>query len=192
MQTEKLTDKKNMDIYFFLDIDGVLATNEHLKDGMWGLVDARQRQFQKLMDAFPNAKIILSSSWRKHDLESTREYMKQEGFWYWDKIVGITIRAYHYLDRSKKIHLSIPRGVEIKQYMDTHIHSDNGQNFKRKIINLHYNYVILDDESDMLYEHRNNFVQTNPTKGLTAKDIEKALKILNYNDTNTSSLESNI
>lgn len=184
-----------MDIYFFLDIDGVLATNEALKGGRWALVDARQRQFQKLMDAFPNAKIILSPSWRLHDLESTRERMKEEGFWYWDKISGITIRAYNYLDRNKKIHLSIPRGVEIKQYMDTHIHSDNGQNFKRKTLNLHYNYIIIDDESDMLYEHRNNFIHTNTTKGLTAKDVEQALKILNYKDetnTNTSSLESNI
>ena len=57
-----------MDKYIFLDIDGVLATPESIKDGTWGLVDARQNQFKKLMEE-PNdsidwvrPKIVLSSS----------------------------------------------------------------------------------------------------------------------------------
>ncbi len=177
-----------MDIYFFLDIDGVLATPEKLKDGMWGLVDARQLQFKKLMvkpnylldSEWTEPKIVLSSSWRKFDLESTKEFMKQEGFWFWDKIVGITIRAYHYLDPNKKVHLSIPRGVEIKQWIDTHIHSDNGKNWQRKQLGVDYNYIILDDEPDMLLEHKDHFIKTHSTKGLTAKDVERAMRILNY------------
>jgi hypothetical protein len=162
----------------FLDIDGVLATPECLKDGMWGLVDAKQTQFKKLMEV-TNAEIVLSSSWRKWDLATTIEFMKEEGFWYYDKIIGITIRAYQYLDRTKKIHLSIPRGVEIQQWIDTNIHSDNGKNFNRKKLGKDYQYVILDDENDMLYTQRNNFIHTHPTKGLITKDIQKAIKILN-------------
>jgi hypothetical protein len=57
--------------------------------------------------------------------------MKGEGFLFYDKIIGVTIRAYQYLDKTKKIHLSIPRGVEIMQWLDTNVHSDNGINFKR-------------------------------------------------------------
>lgn len=162
----------------FLDVDGVLATNESLKDGQWAIVEARQNQFKKIVEAIPELEIVLSSSWRKWDLESTREFMKEEGFWYWEKIIGITIRAYQYLDRTKKIHLSIPRGVEIMQWIDTNIHSDNGKNYNRKILGIDYKYVILDDEKDMLYTQRNNFVQTNSTKGLTKVDVAKVLNIL--------------
>jgi hypothetical protein len=179
-----------MNKYIFLDIDGVLATPESLKDGYWALVDARQKQFKKLMEKPKNTfsfnwiepKIVLSSSWRKWDLETTRQFMKEEGFWYWEKIIGVTIRAYQYLDNSKKIHLSIPRGVEIKQWIDANIHSDNGKNYNRKKIGVDYTYLILDDESDMLLEQKDHFVKTHPTKGLTAKDIEKANLILNKYD----------
>ena len=173
-----------MEKYIFLDIDGVLATPESIKDGTWGLVPARQEQFKKLMENTNNQtdwiepKIVLSSSWRKWDLETTREFMKEEGFWYWDKIIGVTIRAYQYLDRTKKIHLSIPRGVEIKQWIDANIHSDNGKNYNKKRVGVDYNYLILDDESDMLLEHKDYFVKTHGTKGLTSKDVEKALRIL--------------
>ena len=173
-----------MDKYIFLDIDGVLATPESIKDGSWGLVDARQNQFKKLMEE-PNdsidwvrPKIVLSSSWRKWDLETTREFMKEEGFWYWDDIIGVTIRAYQYLDRTKKIHLSIPRGVEIKQWIDANIHSDNGKNYNRKRLGIDYKYLILDDENDMLLEHKDYFVKTHPTKGLTSEDVKKANRIL--------------
>jgi hypothetical protein len=177
-----------MDKYIFLDIDGVLATPESIKDGTWGLVPARQKQFKKLMENTKNQtdwiepKIVLSSSWRKWDLETTREFMKEEGFWYWDKIIGVTIRAYQYLDRTKKIHLSIPRGVEIKQWIDANIHSDNGKNYNKKKVGVDYNYLILDDETDMLLEHKDNFIKTHPTKGLTNEDVKKALLILNKYD----------
>lgn len=167
-----------MEKIMFLDIDGVIATNESVIGGQWALVNARQVQLRKIIDA-TGCKIVLSSSWRKWDLETTRQFMKEEGFWFWDLIIGITIRAYQYLDRTKKIHLSIPRGVEIKQWIDANIHSDNGKNYNRKKLGKDYQYVIIDDETDMLYEHRHNFVNTKTHKGLTAKDAEKAILILN-------------
>lgn len=173
-----------MDKYIFLDIDGVLATPEVIKDGEWGLVPARQEQFKKLMENTNNQadwiepKIVLSSSWRKDDLETTIQYMKEEGFLYSDKIIGITIRAYQYLDRTKKIHLSIPRGVEIKQWIDANIHSNNGKNFNKKKLGVDYKYLILDNKPDMLLEHKDYFVRTHETKGLTSKDVEKSLRIL--------------
>jgi hypothetical protein len=169
-----------MEKYIFLDIDGVLATPKSIEsDGCeWKIEDEKQELLKHIIDS-TGAKIVLSSSWRKWDLETTIEFMKQEGFWFYDLIIGVTIRAYQYIDRTKKIHLSIPRGVEIYQWIDTNIHSDNGKNWERKKLGLDYQYVILDDDCDMLYVQRNNFVNTNSTLGLTKDESNKAIEILN-------------
>ena len=166
--------------YIFLDIDGVLATPKSVEGvgGEWKIEDEKQELLKRIIES-TGAKIVLSSSWRKWDLETTIEFMKGEKFWFADLIVGITIRAYQYLDRTKKIHLSIPRGVEIKQWIDTNIHSDNGKNWEKKILGVDYQYVILDDDIDMLYTQKNNFVNTNSDLGLTDDDCELAIEILN-------------
>ena len=169
---------KTMKKIIFLDIDGVLATQESIVDGEWGLVDSKQELLKKLIEA-TDAEIVLSSSWRLHTLEDTKDYMKEKGFLFCDKLIGVTIRAYHYIDRASKIHLSIPRGVEINQWIDTNIHSDNGKNFTRKKIGKDFTYVILDDDTDMLYEQRHYFINTDSVTGLTQPDIDMAIKILN-------------
>jgi len=161
----------------FLDIDGVVATPDYLKDGQWALNPEKQEILGKILK-LTGAKIVLSSSWRLHTLEDTKAKMKEEGFLFVDDIIGVTIRAYHYIDKSSKIHLSIPRGVEIQQWIDTHIHSENGKNFKRKKLGIDYQYVILDDDTDMLYTQRNNFVNTNSEKGLDMYCSAKAISIL--------------
>lgn len=163
----------------FLDIDGVLATPDFVKDGMWALNPEKQKLLGRIL-AETGAEIVLSSSWRMNNLENTKKHMEFEGFLFCDKLVGITIRAYHYLERGTRIHLSIPRGVEIKQWIDTNIHSDNGENWERKKRGIDYTYVIIDDESDMLLEHKDNFVHTNSKTGLTEEDVEKAIKILTH------------
>ena len=83
------------------------------------------------------------------------------------------------LVKKDKIHLSIPRGVEIHQWIDTNIHSDNGKNWKRKTLGVDYQYVILDDDCDMLYIQRNNFIRTNGNIGLTEENCKLAIEILN-------------
>jgi len=165
----------------FLDIDGVLATNKCVKMGLWSLCDDKQKLLGEILDK-TGAELVISSSWRKHTLEDTIEYFKKEGFWFCDKIVGITIRGYHYLDRTQEIHLSIPRGVEIKQWVDTHIHSDNGKDYKRLELGVDWNYLILDDAVDMLLEHRKNFVNTNCFIGLTKPKVKRSIKILNQTE----------
>jgi hypothetical protein len=169
-----------MDKYIFLDIDGVLATPKSIEgvSGEWKIEDEKQELLKQIIK-LTGAKIVLSSSWRKWDLETTKEFMKEEGFWFADLIIGVTIRAYHYIDRTNKIHLSIPRGVEIKQWIDTNIHSDNGKNWEQKELGVDYQYVILDDDSDMLYTQRKNFVRTNSKEGLTQEDCVDAIRILN-------------
>ena len=46
-------------------------------------------------------------------------------------------------------------------------------------LNVDYTYVILDDDSDMLYDQRNNFIQTHMYDGLSEDDVKKAIEILN-------------
>ena len=162
----------------FLDIDGVIATPESVVDGLWGLVESKQQLLGKIIEA-TDAKIVLSSSWRKHTLSDTIEYMNEKGFKYSDRIIGVTIRAYQYIDRKEKIHLSIPRGVEIKQWIDTNIHSDNGKDWHRKEYGKDYTFVILDDDSDMLLEQSKNYVNCHCDNGLTDVEVEKAITILN-------------
>jgi hypothetical protein len=162
----------------FLDIDGVLATPEYLKDGQWALNPEKQKMLGRILSE-TDAEIVLSSSWRHNSLEDTKEFMDKEGFLFVDKLVGVTIRAYQYLERGTGVHLSIPRGVEIKQWIDTNIHSNNGKDWQRKKLNVEYTYVILDDDSDMLLEHKNNFIRTESSIGLTDKNVEKAISILN-------------
>ena len=167
-----------MEKIIFLDIDGVLATPEYLKDGQWALNPEKQKLIGEILDK-TNAKIVLSSSWRHNTLEKTKEHMASEGFLFNDKLIGVTIRAYQWLERGTGIHLSIPRGVEIKQWIDTHIHSDNGRNWEQKKLGQDFTYVILDDDDDMLLEHKNNFIHTNGEIGLTEDDVSRAIQILN-------------
>jgi len=194
-----LTKNPNCENYLFLDIDGVIATPDTLNGGMWGLTPEKQDLLAIILEK-TDAKIVLSSSWRKHTLEDTIKYMDKEGFRFSDKIIGITIRAYHYIE--KGVHLSIPRGVEIKQWLDTHatypwyayperkeefkIYNEKGEFkiMKSQILGVDYNYVILDDDTDMLLEHKDHYVNCNSEEGLTMKNVNKAIEILLLKKTN--------
>jgi hypothetical protein len=169
-----LKNKKKMRKIIFLDIDGVIAvpTPENVE---WGLVGEKQNILRWILEK-TDAEIVLSSSWRMNTVDETKEYMTSQGFLFSDKIIGVTIRAYSCI--KEKVHLSIPRGVEINQWIDTHIHSDNGKNWERKKLGKDYTYVILDDDSDMLLCQKDNFIQTHPMEGLSWKDARKAVKIL--------------
>lgn len=162
----------------FLDIDGVLSIPDF--NIGWELNISKQKLLGKIIEK-TNCDIVLSSSWRKNTLEETKNYMTLKGFLFSDKIIGITIRAYHYIDTKEKIHLSIPRGVEIKQWLDTNIHSNNGKDYKFLESGIDYTYCIVDDDDDMLLEHQNNFIKTNSEKGLTQKNAIKIINILNNN-----------
>lgn len=172
--------KKNIPLrIIMLDIDGVISTEK----SRYALDKEKVDLLGKIIDA-TDAKIVISSSWRMHTLEKTIEYLSTIdeyrvpfAFPYCDRIIGITIRAYHYVTQG--IHLSIPRGVEIKQWIDTNIHSDNGKNWSRKSLGSDFNYVILDDDCDMLLEQKDNFVHTDSYLGLQDKDVELAIEILN-------------
>lgn len=168
--------KNKIPCYIFLDIDGVIATPELIEEGTWGLVPEKQYLLGIIIKE-TDAKIVLSSSWRMNNLEDTIKYMQEKGFRFCDRIVGITIRACQYIEEG--INLSIPRGVEIKQWIDNNIHSELGKNYKRKKVGKDFNYVILDDDSDMLLEQAKHFVKCYSMDGLTMCKVRLAINILN-------------
>lgn len=150
----------------FLDIDGVLnCASEYgtVKNklpnipGYWLHVPELIERFNKIIDA-TGAKIVVSSTWRIGEtIDSMRAVLSSMGVK--GELIGLTPNfstAYSV------------RGNEIKSWIDTNI--DRGQ---------FQNYVIIDDDSDMLYWQKDNFVNTNGQVGLTDRDCMKAIRILN-------------
>ena len=162
-----------MNKYIFLDLDGVLISNKK-GDPQWTPKGMRNLG---IILRNTNAKLIISSSHRKNNLIETIDYLREIGFEYCEAVVGITIRGNKQIKPG--LHMSIPRGVEIKQWIDTHIHSENGKNYKKKNLDSDYTYVILDDKNDMLLEQRHQFIHINTNIGLSKADVLLAIGILN-------------
>lgn len=158
----------------FLDFDGVITTFE----SGWNLCPKKMKFLDEIIEK-TDAKIVISSSWRRNTLDDTIKFIsggsihsKDNPFPYCDKVVGITDRMYAFSwndeinERTgKRPTYLLPRGVEIQRYLE--LNKDITQ------------YVILDDATDMLYWHKDNFVNTNPYDGLSQEDVNKAIEILN-------------
>lgn len=153
----------------FLDIDGVLNNEDSdlvyldessiLAGGFFcpELVEKLNTILQQT-----GAKIVLSSTWRLGlNIEQANTLMKELGVN--GEVVGIT--------PSKENNYTF-RGNEIYKWI-----RDN-----ESLVGKYYeytDYLILDDDSDMLYWQRNNFVQTNGLKGLTDSNVMESIAILN-------------
>lgn len=174
--------KKNLNNIIFLDIDGVLVNRAvlikkgdgHLDDGYHDFDDESLRNLEYIIDA-TNANIVISSTWRKRDLDWIREVFKLRGFKYYDKIIGETCRGYHFT--TKELHAPrMYRGNEIDAWIRLYLENDESiENNENK---LRYRYVIIDDDSDMLYWQRNNFIKTYFKTGLSKENALNAVKIL--------------
>ena len=158
----------------FLDIDGVLNCESAYRNGEcqyqeWIWEDGRKDHYQrfcvrskellnKLIDE-TGAKIVISSTWRHSGIEFMKKVWEMEEMS--GEIIGITPSL-----RTKG--LRIPRGMEIAYQLNNdllfqHINWD-------KVIQQEYvdksgveNYIIIDDDSDMLYNQRNHFVHVLPS-----------------------------
>lgn len=162
--------------FIFLDVDGVLNNNDFMRDraierranknGTPSHTDFYRAMLnpvkiallKQIVDA-SGAEIILSSSWRCSNPDDSppmiaiREMLGEQDM----TIKDITPHGCGLCVRGNEIrgwlHKNVPYGTP-------------------------YGYVILDDDSDMLYWQRNNFVHTRNKVGLTEKDVAKAIKIL--------------
>lgn len=158
----------------FLDFDGVITT---LESG-WKLCPKKLKLLGEIIEK-TDAKIVISSSWRRNTLDDTLNFIsggsihsKDNPFPYCDRVIGVTDRMYAFSwndkvneHTGKRPTYLIQRGVEIQRYLELN------RNIKQ--------YVILDDATDMLYWHKDNFVQTDAYNGLSDYDVEKAIQILN-------------
>lgn len=91
-------------------------------------------------------------------------------------LIGITPFLYH-----KDFH--IPRGIEIRQFYNKNLHFTHSQEPMDSILypkekSYLESYVILDDEKDMLYEQRNNFVYCDSKTGFMEPEAKMARDIL--------------
>lgn len=150
-----------MDKIIFLDIDGVLNVYCQGRDEFGCTF---HQQFEDNLRAIieeTGAKIVVSSTWRLSGLQVMQD------MWNKRKLPGKVIDITPHIDICK-------RGEEIQYWLDN---------------NQVINYVIIDDDSDMLKSQLKNFVKTSGNinhpdcvdigYGLTRICAEKAIKILN-------------
>lgn len=174
-----------MENYVFLDVDGVINIPPY------NSFDKNCLNNLRILIETTKAKVVISSSWREGDLERTKKHFPD---WLKPHIVGETIRGYQ--ETAEGSSLPIVRGNEIKHWVDRHLkypwhaYPERDKEFKiyredgsfkmmrSQKLGVEYNYVILDDDQDMLYEQRNNFVLTNEKKGFDTEALNKALQIL--------------
>lgn len=150
----------------FLDIDGVLNHDKFFKESKGELKyfdpDCIQR-LNTLGDL--GAEIVLASSWG-YDGGRTEERLREAGLTL--PIIGYT----------KKHSVNwICRGNEIEEWILENL-DIMGTKFGSQCKSADYEYVILDDDIDMLYGQKDHFIRVDKLIGLTDEDIKKARVIL--------------
>lgn len=159
----------------FLDIDGVLNSDlwfQTLEDRGKSLNRFESdfdpvavKNLQYIIDK-TGAKLVISSCWRStRTVEELQELMNKVGIKC--EVIGKTERLRGNFD--------IPRGCEIKKYLRDNF---NYPPYDFQETNLE-KYVIIDDDSDMLLEQLNHFVQTSWREGLTHSKALACIRILN-------------
>jgi hypothetical protein len=163
----------------FLDIDGVLNVEVFInafwmicKIGKLSRPEAKQLFKVEMRDKYGNlfcpttinalkylieetgAKIVISSTWRASGLKIMQEMWKHR------ELPGEIIDITPFSE-------SRERGYEIEEWLK-HNPVDN--------------YVIIDDDRDMLPEQQDSFVKTDPIYGLTLSKALDCIKILNNGD----------
>lgn len=154
----------------FLDIDGVLVNRESfrlprtkcagLKTSTANTAHPNCVEVLNHVIAETDARVVISSVWRMHGLTTMRELFTSWGVS--ATIVGLTPD----LRKSNPEWADVERGEEIQQWLNTvRIPVER--------------FVIIDDDADM-NGLKPFLVQTKFEPGLTMKDAERAIAILNH------------
>lgn len=158
----------------FLDFDGVLNNEEYYvklhSENFKGYGEYPICEFDfkciKVLNYIiekTGAKVVVSSSWRTgKDIDKLQELLNDVGF------------KGEVIDKTPSFrHNDMLRGNEILIWIK--------QN--KEIVGEDYheyeNYIILDDDSDMLYWQKDNFLQVDRFVGLTMSIAHSAIRILN-------------
>lgn len=150
----------------FLDIDGVLNDQNSIET-MYNALGHKQfhmlanaigetpfnykscERIKKLIDQTESV-VVLSSTWRLS--ERSMKTVEEH--------IGVELYG-----RTPNLGMSYARGKEIKSYLKRHPEITN--------------YVILDDDTDMLEEQKRHFVNVDGKLGFSEEDFEKCVVILN-------------
>ena len=164
----------------FLDIDGVLNTKwwytqmdrNTPKDKYGYAFDPNAvSNLKKIIDE-TGADIVISSSWKSFGISELEDMWQDRGLP--GKLIGITPNTVsdEMLLNADLDHMELfsIRGAEIKEWLTKH-----GKHVSH--------YAIIDDMDNMLTEQRLHFVKTDPEIGITVEDAEKAIMILNQQQT---------
>jgi len=146
----------------FLDFDGVITIPPK-----WHINANKIKYIKQIVDT-TGAKIVVSSSWRRENIKETINDMigktkrcprNKMLYWLIDNIYDVTSWF------SDKNYNGTGRGGEIQTWLDNHSEVNN--------------YVIIDDDGDMLDSQLYHFVQTNYEDGITETETIRAIKVLN-------------
>jgi hypothetical protein len=156
----------------FLDIDGVLNNQLwYLKtkgDRQRDNIDPENIKFLNTIIKNTGAEVVVTSMWRLGQTpEELQTVLSRNGFE--GKVIDKTLDLRDSGDHRQ----CVLRGNEILCWIQEHadVIGQGYYDFK--------NYVILDDDSDMLYWQRNNFILVDAYCGLTPNIAYKAINILN-------------
>lgn len=143
----------------FLDIDGCLNSDKTVAktpNHFLGISSEKVKLIKEIVKA-TGASLVLSSSWRLMDeSDADKKYLYRQF-----RYKGLSFAG-------QTANLGGNRGKEIRDYLDKHTNIEQ--------------FVIIDDEFLREFEEYNlskHFVHTNYVTGITKKDVEKAIKILN-------------
>lgn len=160
----------------FLDIDGVIAVRYNERK-FWPDHNASfdavpLRNLTAICDAHPDVDIVISSTWRiSKTVEELRQIFAIRGFRYYNNILDKTPRCTYQPGRPLPEATNFkgaPRGLEIEWWIKENISYNDP-----------YAFAIIDDDGDMLLWHRYNFVQPKSLQGLTKKQANEVIWILN-------------
>jgi hypothetical protein len=168
----------------FLDIDGVLNSNDwytnRKKNNLteqYPLTEFDPKAVERLNRIIleTGAKIVVSSSWRAgRSVNELQDLLISVGVI--GEVVGKTNRLTHDT-------YNIPRGCEIDYWLKLQglfqrinwSKEEQQKNIDKAKVK---NYIILDDDSDMLYSQKEHFVHTDNLHGLTDENVDNSISIL--------------
>ena len=156
---EENTPDKKVNI-IFLDFDGVLKDNkpgQHITEG-------HVKKLQRIIDE-TDAHIVFSTNWRLGEsVGGLYEYLVNKGLRRAQNLAGMTPILFDYTQNRSGVPHAVERQEEVRAWLSAATHVKN--------------FVILEDFEPM-DDFADNSVMTNPKIGLTDKDVERAIRILN-------------
>ena len=155
--------KKRRNI-LFLDIDGVLASADFLRKSGGKFIDKRKVALLNKLKPY-GVEVVISSSWGYND--DTVKELTECGLEL--PIIGGTVHFHSDW---------LCRGNEIAKWLnDTCGDFDVFDGIAYSYSDEEYEYVILDDDVDILLCQKDNFIHVDSYEALTEEDINKAIDI---------------